>query len=140
MIHEKLEKICEMTNAIIEVKDNYIKVYNNTETKYYDLDGKEKQNTEIFPDNKIYAKSQDGKWGFVDKNGNVVVDYIYDKTTDLNLYGYAGVKLGDKWGVVNSDGEVILEPTYTINTLVEPDFIKEYYKVTYGYGEFYYTK
>lgn len=138
--NEQLEKICEMTNAIIEVKDNYIKVYNNTETKYYDLGGNEKQNTEIFPDNKIYVKSQNGKWGFVDKNGNVVVDYIYDKTTDLNLYGYAGVKLGDKWGVVNSEGEVILEPTYTINTLVEPDFIKEYYKVTYGYGEFYYTK
>ena len=138
--NENLEKICEMTNAVIEVKDNYIKVYNNTETKYYDLDGNEKQNTEIFPDNEIYAKAKDGKWGFVDKNGKVVVDYIYDKTTDLNLYGYAGVKLGDKWGVVNSEGEVILEPTYTINTLVEPDFIKEYYKVTYGYGEFYYTK
>ena len=138
--NENLEKICEMTNAVIEVKDNYIKVYNNTETKYYDLDGNEKQNTEIFPDNEIYAKAKDGKWGFVDKNGKVVVDYIYDKTTDLNLYGYAGVKLGDKWGVVNSEGEVILEPTYTINTIVEPDFIKEYYKVTYGYGEFYYTK
>ena len=137
---KNFKQLCEMTNAIVQTEENYVKVYNDTETKYFDLEGNEKQNTEILTNNQIYAKSQDGKWGFVDKSGNVVVDYIYDKVTDLNSYGYAGIKLDGKWGVVNSNGEVIVEPTYTLNTPTEPEFIKDYYKVEYGYGEFYYTK
>ena len=137
---KNFKQLCEMTNAVLKKEENYIKLYNETETKYFDLEGNEKQNTEVFPNNEIYAKSQDGKWGFVDKSGNVVVDYIYDKVTDLNSYGYAGVQLDGKWGVVNSNGEIILEPTYTFNVQTEPEFIKEYYKVQYGYGEFYYTK
>ena len=28
-----------------------------------------------------------GKYGFVDKNGKVVVDYIYDDATEQNEYG-----------------------------------------------------
>ena len=137
---KNFKQLCEMTNAIVQTKENYVKVYNDTETRYFDLEGNEKQNTEIFPDNQIYAKSQDGKWGFVDKSGNVVVDYIYDKATDLNSYGYAGIELDGKWGVVNTDGKVIVEPKYTFNLQAEPEFIKDYYKVEYGYGEFYYTK
>ena len=128
---KNFKELCEMTN---------VKVYNDTETRYFDLEGNEKQNTEILTDNQIYAKSQDGKWGFVDKTGNVVVDYIYDKATDLDSFGYAGIKLDGKWGVIDSTGEVIIEPTYSINTQAEPEFIKDYYKVEYGYGEFYYTK
>ena len=137
---KNFKQLCEMTNAIVQTEENYVKVYNDIETRYFDLEGNEKQNTEILANNQIYAKSQDGKWGFVDKSGNVVVDYIYDKVTDLNSYGYAGIKLDGKWGVVNANGEVIVEPTYTFNTQTEPEFIKDYYKVEYGYGEFYYTK
>ena len=137
---KNFKQLCEMTNAIVKKEDNYIKIYNDTETKYFDLEGNEKQNTDIFPDNQIYAKSKDEKWGFVDKSGNVVVDYIYDKVTDLDSYGYAGIKLDGKWGVVDANGKVILEPTYTFNVQTEPQFIKDYYRVEYGYGEFYYTK
>ena len=138
--NKDLQQLCEMSNAIIHTEENYIKIYNDTETKYFNLEGDEIQNTEALPDNQIYAKSQDGKWGFVDKSGNVVLDYIYDKTTELNDYGYAGILLDGKWGVVNSQGEIVVEPTYTFNVKTEPEFIKEYYKVEYGYGEFYFTK
>ena len=137
---KNFKQLCEMTNAIVRAEENYVKVYNDTETRYFDLEGNERQNTEIFSNNQIYAKSQDGKWGFVDKSGDVVVDYIYDKATDLNSYGYAGIKLDGKWGVVDANGKVIVEPTYTSNGQAEPEFIKDYYKVQYGYGEFYYTK
>ena len=140
LYNKQLDRLCEMTNAIIDVEDNYIKIYNNTETKYFDLQGNEKENKDIFANHTIYATSQDGKWGFVDKSGNVVVDYIYDKATDLNAHGYAGIKLDGKWGVVDANGEVIVEPTYTFNVQTEPEFIREYYKVVYGYDEFYYTK
>ncbi len=140
MYNKNLQPLCEMENGIIDTQKNYIKIYNDSETKYFDLNGNEKQNTEILLDNPIYAKSQNGKWGFVDKSGKVVVDYIYDKTTDINSYGYAGIALDGKWGVVNSEGEIIVQPTYVFNVKTEPQFIKAYYKVVYGYGEFYYTK
>lgn len=135
-----LEKIAEMNNATLTVEDNYIKLSSTTEIRYFDLEGKEKQNTEIFPENTIFAKSQNGKWGFVDKNGQVVVDYQYDEVTEQNEYGFAGVKLNDKWGIVDKNGKIIVEPTYEINAEETPEFIGTYYRVTYGFGEFYYTK
>ena len=135
-----LEKIAEMNNATLTVEDNYIKLSSTTEIKYFDLEGKEKQNTEIFPENTIFAKSQNGKWGFVDKNGQVVIDYQYDEVTEQNEYGFAGIKLNDKWGIVDKNGKIIVEPTYEINAEETPEFIGTYYRVTYGFGEFYYTK
>ena len=138
--NSNLEKIAEMNNATLTVEDNYIKLSSTTEIKYFDLEGKEKQNTEIFPENTIFAKSQNGKWGFVDKNGQVVVDYQYDEVTEQNEYGFAGVKLNDKWGIVDKNGKIIVEPTYEINAEETPEFIGTYYRVTYGFGEFYYTK
>ena len=137
--NSNLEKIAEMNNATLTVEDNYIKLSSTTEIRYFDLEGKEKQNTEIFPENTIFAKSQNGKWGFVDKNGQVVVDYQYDEVTEQNEYGFAGVKLNDKWGIVDKNGKIIVEPTYEINTEETPEFIGTYYRVTYGFGEFYYT-
>ena len=136
---KNLNKLCELANANIEVKENYIKIYNETETKYFNLDGKETSNKEILTNNTIFATSKDGKWGFVDKVGNVVVDYIYDKTTDVNEYGYAGIKKDGKWGVIDNTGNIVLEPTYEFDSLAEPQFVGKYYKVVYGYGEFYYT-
>lgn len=135
-----LEKIAEMNNATLTIEDNYIKLSSTTEIRYFDLEGKEKQNTEIFPENTIFAKSQNGKWGFVDKNGQVVIDYQYDEVTEQNEYGFAGIKLNDKWGIVNKNGKIIVEPTYEINAEETPEFIGTYYRVTYGFGEFYYTK
>ena len=136
---KNLNKLCELANANIEVKENYIKIYNETETKYFNLDGKETSNKEILTNNTIFATSKDGKWGFVDKAGNVVVDYIYDKATDVDEYGYAGIKKDGKWGVIDNTGNIVLEPTYEFDSLAEPQFVGKYYKVVYGYGEFYYT-
>ena len=39
--NKKLEKICTMTNANIETKGNELKIYNENETKYFDLKGNE---------------------------------------------------------------------------------------------------
>lgn len=140
-IYDKnINKLCDLPNANIVVEKEYIKIYNDEVTKYFSLSGKEISNKEALKGNKIFATSNNGKWGLVDLNGNIVLDYQYEKATDLNEYGFAGIKLDGKWGVVNSEGKVILEPQYIINTQLEPSFIGEYYKVEFGFGEFYYTK
>lgn len=140
-IYDKnINKLCDLPNANIVVEKEYIKIYNDEVTKYFSLSGKEISSKEALKGNKIFATSNNGKWGFVDSNGNIILDYQYEKATDVNEYGFAGIKLGGKWGVVNSEGKVVIEPQYIINTQLEPSFIGEYYKVEFGFGEFYYTK
>ena len=137
--YRDMQLACEMQNATIETVNDYIKVYNDTETKYLDKQGNEVLNTVVYQNNKIFAsKNEQGKYGFVDKSNSIVVDYQYDKVTEVNEYGYAGVKKDGKWGVINQNGEVILEPTYELSDEIEPDFIGPYSKVTYGFGEFYF--
>ena len=134
-----LQQLCSIQNAIVESNKDYIKIYNDTETKYFNNDGQELQNTDIFPNNNLYSKIENGKWGFVDKMGNVKVDYQYDRVTEFNEYGFAAVQKDGKWGAINQNGEVVIEPTYELNSSETPSFIGKYYKVTYGVGEIYYT-
>ena len=134
-----MTELCQMTNANVEFVNDYIKISNDTETRYFDKDGKELKNTEVYPNNTLFAKKENDKWGFADKNGNTVVEAKYDKVTEFNEYGFAGVRLDGKWGVVNSAGEEVLAPTYTLDEEIDPYFIGTYYRVQYGFGEFYYT-
>lgn len=135
----KISKISELQNAILENNNRYIKLYNDSEIKYITKEEKEVNNTELFNENKIFAKKQNNKWGFVDAKGNSVVDYKYEKVTEINKYGFAGIKEKGKWGVIDSEGKILVEPKYEIKSN-EPIFIGEYYQVIYGDGEIYYTK
>lgn len=139
LYNENMEKIATMENGILSQEGNYIKLYSNTQRKYFDINGKELKNTEVFPDLQLYAFEEKGKWGFKDKNENTKLEPIYDMVTELNPYGFAGIRKNGKWGVVNSKGEIILEPIYEIEWN-EPEFIGKYCKVNSGYGIIYYTK
>lgn len=135
-----LDEFYEKENLSLSIKENkYIQAYSKEETKYFDFNGNELENTQIFQ-NKLYSKIKNGKWGFVDINGNVIIDFLYDRTTEFTKQGYAGIKIGNKWGVIKEDGSVIIEPIYEIETgNLAPEFAGIYYKVYYGYGESYYT-
>ena len=134
-----MTQICEMSNATIQQNKDYIKVYNQEETKYFNLEGKELKNTEVFTNNVLFAQQQNGKWGFANASGQMQVEATYDKVTEFNEYGFAAIKKDGKWGAINSNGEVIVEPVYEFEDGVEPSFISKYYQVTYGFGEVYYT-
>lgn len=135
----KMEKICEMENATIEVKEQYIKVYNEAEIKYFSKEGKELRNTEVYATNKLFVAEKDGKYGFIDKDGKTVVDYKYDRAYEFNEYGFATINQEGKWGAINEQGQEVVAPTYEIKNQKQPSFIGKYYCVTYGFGEFYYT-
>lgn len=135
-----MEKICEMKNANIEVKDNYIQVLNETEVRYFSKEGKELKNTEVYPNHPIFVIEKDGKYGFADKEGNQIVDYQYDKAYELNEYGFATVQKDGKWGCINQQGQEVVKPSYEIKEQTQVFFIGQYYRITYGFGEFYYTK
>lgn len=134
----KMKQVIELTNANIQNEKDYIKVYNEKGLKYLDKEGNIIEASEIF-ENKLFTVEQNGKWGFKDKVGDVKIEPQYQKVTDFNKYGYAGIKKNDKWGVINENGEIILEPSYEFKVGQEPDFVGKYYKVQYEFGEMYYT-
>ena len=136
LFSKDMKKIISKSNLTVNVKEDYIQTISD-EIKYFNFEGVELTNKQAIPQNELYATKQDNKWGFVDKQNNVKIEYVYDMVTEFNEYGFAGIKQGDKWGIVNLKGEVVQEPIYKINSI--PEVIGKYYKVYYGYGESYYT-
>lgn len=114
-------------NAYIAKKENYIKLYSETDVKYYNFQGEEINYKDINPNNKIYADKKDGKWGFVDNNGNVIVEHIYDMVTEQNG-NTAGVKKDGTWQIINTEGQLVSEETITLSWL-DVTFLGQYYKV-----------
>ena len=138
VINNNMQVVATMENAGIEVEDNYVRLYSETDNRYFDFSGNELTAQELFPNNNLYAKKINDKWGFVDKDGNVKVQNEYDMVTDLNEYGFAGIKKDGKWGVINSNGEIVQEPIYEIDS-ISPTFIGIYYKTNEWYGNNYFT-
>lgn len=138
LINKNMEVITTVDNAGIEVKDNYILLYSEKGNKYFDYSGNELSVKDVLPDNGIYAKKINDKWGFVDKDGNIKVQNEYDFVTEINEYGFAGIKKGNKWGVIDSNGNIVQEPKYELKS-INPTFIGKYYRSEEWYGSDYFT-
>ena len=138
LINSDMEIIKTMDNAIVEKKDNYIIMYSEDEFTYYDFDGNEKSAKDLFPNNKLFAKRINDKWGFVDVEGNLKVQNEYEMVTDFNEYGYAGIKQDGKWGVINQEGEIITKPIYELDWYY-PTFIGKYYRLNIWTSESQYS-
>lgn len=126
-----MKEIVSMDNAIVkEVKDekSYILLYSDTDFKYLDKEGNILTSQNLFENNTLFAKNINGKWGFVDKAGNLKVQNDYELVTDFNKYGFAGIKKDGKWGSINQNGEVVQEPTYDLKKNI-PEFVGKYYRV-----------
>lgn len=125
----EMHKIVSMKNATVTTKDNYIMLASEEDFAYYDFSGNKLNPKDVFPNNKLFAKKINGKWGFVDKDGNIVIENKYDMVTDFNEYGYAGIKLDGKWGVIEQESkQIIQEPIYELNW-AQPSFIGKYYRI-----------
>ena len=148
--NSKGKKILNTKYDDINITNTYIYTKQDDEEKYFDLKGKELDKSQINENNEndsedeedkkvgadlvnptMIPKEKDGKWGFIDKNSKLVVDYIYDEVTEVNKYGFAGVKKDGKWGCIDDKGNVVQEPKYKLDGLDEISFIGAYYKVVY---------
>lgn len=111
----------------INYDKNYIRVRENDEYKYYNFKLEQKENTEILATNTIFLSKKDGKYGYVNEKGIVVVDYIYEDATEQNKYGYVAVKRNGKWGSLDSKGKVVTECKYALENSLVIDFIGEWH-------------
>ncbi len=101
----------------------YIELRQDDEYKYYNFRFEERKEADIFATTTLFLSKKDGKYGFVDKDGKVVVDYKYDDAGNQNIYGYAAVKKDGKWGAINAKGELVQEPTYNLDDYLKVDFV-----------------
>jgi len=111
----------------LNTESKYIKMYINDEYKYYDLDFEEKQNTEVLKGNTLFLSKKDGKYGYTNSKGEVVVEYIYDDATEQNKFGYVAVQKNGKWGSLDTEGNLVIEPTYKLNNNLIINFIGKWH-------------
>lgn len=115
----------KQSGILIDLDDEkgYLTLKQGEEYKYYNFKFEEKNVAEIYTSNTLFKSKKDGKYGFVDKDGKVIVDYQYDDATEQNRCGYAGIKKDGKWGAIDNKGNIVQEPTYNLEDYLKIDFI-----------------
>ena len=127
IINDKFEVKLTGILSEINVEESYIRMRIGDEYKYYNLKGEEKNSTEVLKNNTLFLSKKDGKYGYVDKKGNVVVDYIYDDATEQNEYGFAAVKKNGLWGSIDKEGKEVIKPKYNLESNLQIDFISKWH-------------
>ncbi len=127
VIDKKFE--VKLIGILSELNENlkYIKMRINDDYKYYNLNFEEKPNTELLKGNTLFLSKKNGKYGYVNAKGEVVVDYTYDDGTEQNKFGYVAVQKSGRWGSIDSKGQVVVRPTYTLDNNIIINFIGKWH-------------
>lgn len=107
--------------VVVAVAVTWIVIYNNTlrtvDNDYlYTLEGRW-DGAKDFSEN-MAAVKKDGKWGFIDCNGNVIVEPMYSSANSFSE-GLAAVQNDGKWGYIDKTGKLVipftLDSTYAFS-------------------------
>lgn len=113
----------------IQVYDGYVRAKVNDEYKFYNFKLEEKSNRDAFANHNLFVAKNDGKYGLVNRDGTLVVQYLYDDITEQNEYGYVAVKKDGKWGVIDQYGNTVVEPKYEFNNVSNIIFIGKWHSI-----------
>lgn len=104
------EKLVVYRNERLFVSDGYngYRMIDSSGNIYGDLTF---QAVHIFNDTTYAAVMVDGKWGFVDASGQMVIEAQYEDARSF-ANGFAAVRIDGKWGFINTDGELVIEPQF----------------------------
>lgn len=56
----------------------------------------------------IALVKKDGKFGFIDEEGNRITECIFDGAFEYSNIGFSAVKLNDKWSLINTSGDYVI--------------------------------
>ena len=104
----------------------YLRIRKDDDYKYYNFKFEEKTNKEILTTNTLFLINENGKYGYENKDGEKIVDCIYDDAKEQNSFGYCAVQKDGLWGALKSDGTVIVKPTRNLDNYLYIDFISEW--------------
>ncbi len=111
---------CGNINGVAVTEDERIsRIMNDTETGLINKEGEYViKPTSLFHfdsrsvSNMLFPfRNGEDKWGFVDKDGKVVIKPVYDDTMDYRG-GLAAVKSKEKWGYIDEKGNTVIFPQY----------------------------
>lgn len=69
---------------------------------------------------RIWKDVTEGPYAFIDRQGNVVIDFLkYNRVGDF-WNGFAAVEYGGLWGTINTKGEEVIKPAY--------DYLSSYFQ------------
>ena len=128
IISRKLE--VKLSNVIISELNTdkaYMRVRVDGQYKYYNFNFEEKTNVDVLKSNTLFLVNKNGKYGYTNNKGELIVDYIYDDAKEQNQYGYAAVKKDGVWGSLNSDGSIVLNPSVDLEDSLYIDFISTWH-------------
>ena len=60
---------------------------------------------------KYFPIEENGKMGFRDLNGNVVIEPMFDEA-EMFSEGFSSVQIGNKWGLIDETGKYMLQPQF----------------------------
>lgn len=113
----------------IDLEKAYLRIRDNGDYKYYNFKIEEKTNKDIYPTNTLFLFKENGKYGFKNLNGDVIVDAKYDDAEEQNEFGYCAIKNENGWGAIKSDGTVVVEPSINLDDYFYVDFINQYHRI-----------
>lgn len=127
IMNNKFEE--KLTGIITDLNQEkgYFRIRIGEDYKYYNFKFEERTKQEVLTQNNLFLSKKDGKYGYVDRNENVVVDYVYEDAQEQNQYGFAAVKKDGKWGAINSKAEVVAENKYELSQNIIIDFIGKWH-------------
>ena len=130
----------KVTGTDIQVLDGFIRAKVNDEYKFYNFKFEEKTNRDVYENHTLYVAKNNGKYGLVNRDGTLVVQYEYEDITEQNDYGYVAIKKDGKWGVIDQYGNTIVEPKYEFSDISKVIFIGKWHsnenvKTTYFIAE-----
>jgi len=127
ILNSELTEIAQGIISETNEKKSYIKLWTEDGYKYFETNGTEKSSKDILTNNNLFLSKQNGKYGFVDKEGKLVVDYIYDDAREQNDFGYIAVKKDGLWESLDKNGNVVADTKYNLENNLVIDFIGEYH-------------
>ena len=120
-------KLEDIIVSEININKGYLKARVEDNYKYYNFKFEEKTNFEMLPTNTLFLYKENGKYGYVNKNNEKIVDPFYDDAKEQNEYGYCAVKKDGLWGAIKSDGTVVVEPSINLEENLFIDFVSNWY-------------
>ncbi len=60
---------------------------------------------------KYFQYMENGKTGFRDLDGNIVIKAIYE-SAEMFSEGFSAIQVGKKWGLIDESGKYIIEPKF----------------------------
>lgn len=109
------------------VLNGFISIKQGAEVKYYNYKLEEKTNKDVYTDNTLFVYKENGKYGYKNKDGKVIVEATYDDAMEQNNCGFEAVKKDGKWGALDQYGNVVVQPMYTLDGNYEIDFIGKWH-------------